>query len=214
MSVGGLAGGILWAGTGFLFATFVTTSVRTMSIYATFAVVILALIWLYLCWLTLLIGALVSFYAQNPEHLRIGYRPISMGSRQRELIAFTLMIESATAFRDGDRKPTLSDVADKLRLPSILLVPVVNRLVTAGLLSRTRKDELFPQRDPNGINLQQIIDAVRESQSIDVFPEGHWPRLVGDIKFRLDSALNTALADQSLYDLIDSESSAAEEQAD
>lgn len=205
--VGGLAGGILWAGTGFLFATFVATSARTLSIYATFAIVILALIWLYLCWLTLLIGALVSFYAQNPEHLRIGYRPISMGNRQRELIAFTLMTEAAKAFRDGDRKPTLSGVADILHLPSILLVPVLNRLVTAGLLSRTRKDVLFPQRDPNGIQLEQIMAAVRESQSTDVFPEGRWPPLVATVKTRLDSALNNSLADKSLYDLLDSEKS-------
>lgn len=208
--IGGLAGGILWAGTGFLFATFVTSSARTMSIYATFAIVILALIWLYLCWLTLLIGALVSFYAQNPEHLRIGYRPISMGSRQRELIACTLMIEAAKAFRDGSRNPTLADVADSLRLPSIVLVPIVNRLVTAGLLSRTRKDELFPQRDPAGIQLAHIIDAVRNSQSIDVFPEGQWPPVVGELKSRLDSALNTEFADQSLYELLDAESPIAE----
>jgi membrane protein len=212
--IGGLAGGILWAGTGFLFATFVATSARTLSIYATFAIVILALIWLYLCWLTLLIGALVSFYAQNPEHLRIGYRPISMGSSQRELIAFTLMIEVAKTFRDGGRKPTLADVADTLRLPSILLVPVVNRLVTAGLLSRTRQDELFPQRDPNGIRLAQVIDAVRESQSIDVFPEGRWPELVNDLKCRVDLALNTVLADQSLYDLLDTQESTSQKKTD
>ena len=65
---------MLWATSGVLFTTFVMSSVRTISIYATFAIVILALIWLYLCWLILLVGALVSFYTQNPEHLRLGYR--------------------------------------------------------------------------------------------------------------------------------------------
>ena len=208
--LGGLIGGILWAGTGALFAEFVASSARTITIYATFAIMILALIWLYLCWLILLVGALVSFYAQNPEHLRIGYRRISMGSHQRELIAFSLMIETATAFRDGVSQPTVTDIAGTLRLPGMLLAPIVNRLVAAGLLSRTGKDQLFPQRDPDGISLKQVINAVREPQSTDVFPEGRWPELVVNISNRVDSALDEALAGQSLYDLLETEKPGAD----
>jgi len=210
--IGGLAGGILWATTGILFAEFVASSVRTMTIYATFAVVILALIWLYLCWLILLIGALVSFYVQNPEHLRVGYSPISMGSRQRELIAFSLMIDATRAFRDGSKQPTLADIAGKLKLPGILLAPVANRLVTAGLLTRTSKDHLFPQRDPGGIYLVQVIDAVREPQTTDVFPGGLWPELAADISNRVTSAIDGTLGDQSLYDLLETENSPTDEE--
>ena len=212
--IGGLTGGILWATTGVLFAEFVATSARTITIYATFAIAILTLIWLYLCWLILLIGALVSFYVQNPDHLRVGYRPISMGSRQREQIAFSLMIEATKAFRDGSDQPTLSDVASKLRLPGLLLVPVANRLVAAGLLSRTGKDHLFPQRDPNGIYLSQIIDAVREPQSTDVFPGGRWPELVIDISSGVTSAIHGALGDQTIYDFLDTAASTADKPKD
>ena len=120
------------------------------------------------------------------------------------------MIEAATAFRDGASQPTVTDVAGKLRLPGLLLAPIVNRLVAAGLLSRTGKDQLFPQRDPNGIYLRQVINAVREPQSTDVFPEGHWPELVIKIGNRVDSALDGALARQSLYDLLDTEKPGAD----
>ena len=205
--IGGMAGGFLWAGSGFLFATFVATSARALSIYATFAIVILALIWLYLCWLTLLIGALVSFYVQNPEHLRVGYRPVSIGSRQRELIAFSVMIESARAFREGGRQPSMSDLSSRLKLPELLISPVINRLVAAELLSRSGRDKIFPQRDPDSINLRQIMDAVREPQSTDVFPEGRWPELASAVSGRVDKALDQALAEQSLYELLDSDAS-------
>jgi YihY family inner membrane protein len=56
--VGGAVGGVLWAGTGALFAAFVVDSATTLSIYATFAIAITALFWLYLCWHILLVGAL------------------------------------------------------------------------------------------------------------------------------------------------------------
>jgi membrane protein len=201
--MGGLTGGMLWAATGFLFAAFVATSARTLSIYATFAIVILALIWIYLCWLILLVGALVSFYVQNPERLRLGYRPISLGGRQREQIAMSIMTMSAEAFRNGTKPPTLIDVANSLDLPNMLLSPVARRLSAAGLLTRTTKNELYPQRDPGRIEVKSIIDAVREPQKIDVFPEGRWPQPVIDVNDRLEAAMSDALGQRSIYDVID-----------
>jgi membrane protein len=206
--MGGLTGGILWAATGFLFATFVASSARTLSIYATFAIVILALIWIYLCWLILLVGALVSFYAQNPERLRLGYRPISLGGRQREQIAMSIMTMSAEAFRNGAKPPTLSDVADALALPNMLLSPIAWRLAAAGLLTRTTRNELYPQRDPDRISLRTVIAAVREPQKTDVFPEGQWPPHVIDVNERLKSAMDDALGDTSLYELLDKDEDA------
>lgn len=208
--MGGLTGGILWAATGFMFAAFVATSARTLSIYATFAIVILALIWLYLCWLILLIGALVSFYTQNPERLRLGYRQISLGGRQREQIALSLMILSAQAFRDGDPPPTLVQVADSLKLPGLLISPVADRLAAAGLLTHTPKGELFPQRDPDGIRLKSVINAVREPQTTDVFPDGRWPAPVVAVNGMVEVAMDEALGDQSLYDLLEDKKAAAD----
>jgi membrane protein len=201
---GGLTGGILWATTGVLFATFVATSARTLSIYATFAIVILALIWLYLCWVILLVGALVSFYTQNPEHLRLGYRPASLSGRQREQIALSLMTMAAKAFRDGGDQPTLSEAADALHFPGFLLSPIANRLVAAGLLGRTARDQLYPQRDPGKIRLTAVIEAIRTPQTNDIFPGGHWPQLVTDVSERMDAAMDDALRGQSLYELLDS----------
>jgi membrane protein len=200
---GGLTGGILWATTGMVFATFVATSARTMSIYATFAIVILALIWLYLCWLILLVGALVSFYTQNPEHLRLGYRRATLSGRQAEQIALTLMTMAAKAFREGGDQPTLSEVADDLKLPGFLLSPIANRLVAAGLLGRTAKNALYPQRDPGGIQLKAVIEAVRTPQTVDVYTGGRWPKLVIGVSDRMDAAMDDALGRQSLYELLD-----------
>ena len=201
--IGGLTGGVLWAGTGILFATFVANSTRTFSIYTTFAIVIIALIWLYLVWLILLVGSQVAFYIQNPEQLRLGYQRPNIGGRQREEIALSLMCKAAAAFRAGSGQPTLGEVADAIQLPNLLLVPIVERLAAAGLLARSTKDRLFPQHDPNQITVTEIIAAVRETQSSDIFPEGHWPSPVDNVSRRIDTAVQDALGDQSLYELLD-----------
>jgi len=81
--VGGLSGGILWATLGMIFAAFIANSARNQTIYASFAIAITTLIWLYLNWLILLIGAQIAFYFQNPAYLRIGRREPRLSNSMR-----------------------------------------------------------------------------------------------------------------------------------
>ena len=64
---------------------------RTMVIYAGFAIVIVALIWLYVSWLILLLGAQLSFYVQNPQYLRPGRGEIQLNASLRERVALSIM---------------------------------------------------------------------------------------------------------------------------
>ena len=209
--LGGVVGGLLWAASGFLFTAFVVSSVRTMSIYATFAIVIFALIWLHLCWLILLVGALVSFYAQNPEHLRLGFRRLSAGVRLWEQIAFGIMTQTAAAFRDGSPQPTIAEIADAARLPALILMPVINRLVAANLVTRTSKNQLFPHQDPANITLNAILAAVRDTQTIDAWSTGVWPPVVNKLSGRIDNALDRELGNTSIYELLDAEVTEADQ---
>ncbi len=201
--VGGLTGGVLWATSGVLFASFVASSARTLTIYSTFAIVIIALIWLYLCWLILLVGAQVAFYLQHPEQLRLGYRPLYLGSRQREQIALSVMALVAAAFREQRPHPRIDDVSQRLGLPVVVLLPTVNRLENAGLLVRTERNELLPSRDPRQIRLLDVLAAVREPQATDIFPEGRWPAVVQAASARLYAALEQTFGETDLYSLLD-----------
>ncbi|MCK7580860.1 MAG: YihY/virulence factor BrkB family protein [Chromatiales bacterium] len=57
---------------------------KTAAIYAGFAVVLLFLVWVYLSWLILLLGAQLSFYVQHPEHLRSGHAEVPLTGALRE----------------------------------------------------------------------------------------------------------------------------------
>ena len=65
--VGGVAAGFAWASVGVIFATFVVFSSRAQLIYSGFAVAITTLIWLYLNWLILLMGAQLAFITRIPR---------------------------------------------------------------------------------------------------------------------------------------------------
>ena len=211
---GGLVGGILWATTGALFAAFVAGSTRTLTIYATFAIVIIALLWLYFCWLILLIGAQVSFYVQHPEYLRLGYRDPSVGSRQREQTALTVMLMVGQKFRAGSPPLTLPTLAAHLRLPVIALEPILDRLDDAGLLTSSADDELLPQREPARITLREIVAAVRDSTAARQAGPDSWPESVCDISGRMQLALDQALGDETLADLLDKAESQGADQSE
>ena len=203
--VGGITGGVLWAFSGVLFATFVVSSSRNVTIYASFAVVIIALMWLYISWLILLVGAQASFYIQHPEYLRIGYRQLNVGNQMREQSALSLMLMVAEAFRDGGKSYTTNQVAARLNVPGIVLGPLTKRLVAAGLLEIGKRDQLMPARDPGGITLGEVIAAVRSGHEQDIFQHGDWPTKVEKVFTEIDTLTSGRLGNTSLYALLDEE---------
>lgn len=203
--LGGLTGGLLWAFSGVLFATFVVSSTRNASIYASFAIIVVALMWLYISWLILLVGAQTAFYAQKPEYLRMGYRQLLVGNQIREQAAMSMMLMIAAAFRDSNKSYTTNDVASRLELPGILLGPVKKRLVTSGLLEIGSKDQLIPARDPATISLMEVIDAVRMAYDDDVYRGGNWPDKVDKVFGEINGQISATLHNRSLYDLLDAE---------
>jgi membrane protein len=201
--VGGFSGGVMWATTGMFFTQFVAQSTRNADIYAGFAIVIIALIWLYVSWLILLIGAQIAFYFEHTQYLRIGYQRINIGNKLREKIALGTMTLTAKAFRNSGKPTTIESIANSVGLPGILVQPIANRLQMAGLVQLTSNNRILPGRDPGQIALRDIVQAVRDPQNADIFPPGHWPAEVTEVADELDVAMNEALADRSLYDLLD-----------
>jgi membrane protein len=203
-ATGGLVGGVLWAATGALFARFVVTSTQTLSIYATFAVAITALIWLHLCWLILLIGAQVAFYVQHPDYLRLGYRAHEPSSRDLEGLALATMLRVGSAFTHGTLRPGPGQLAEELGLPGIVLSPVLARLESAGLLTRSEHDELLPNRDPARITLREILAAVREPRQTDEVLAVGWPAAVRQVQGRVATAIDSTLGNETLAELVES----------
>ncbi len=201
--VGGVTGGFLWAASGMLFATFVATSTRNVDIYASFAVLIIALMWLYISWLILLIGAQASFYLQNPEYTRVGYRTLRLGNELIEQMALSLMLLVAGNFRKGAGPLSTNTVAERIGVPGILLTTVRERLTSAGLLETGTRNRLMPGRDPATISVADVFVAMRGAHDSDIYRTGNWPAAVRTVFSDIAAATEPRLRALSLYDLLD-----------
>jgi membrane protein len=201
--VGGVIGGFMWAAMGVIFTNFILYATRTLMVYAGFAVAITTLIWLYLNWLILLIGAQVAFYHQRPAFLRTGRQEPRLSNSMRERLALDIMFLVGRAFRTPDRTITSSEVSGKLRIPSIALAPLTHGLESAGLLMSTEKEELLPGREMARIKLKDILDVVRAKGETGSLSEPSWSDTIDELCGNLDTVVHQVVAERTLSDLLD-----------
>jgi membrane protein len=203
--VGGVVGGVLWETIGWGFGSFVVTTTRYGAIYSGFAVLILFMIWLYVSWLILLVGAEVSFYHQNPQHLFLRASDHAPDGRRLEQIAVSIMFLIADHFFRNKEPWTETALVSRFSPDSELVRNIVEALEQKGLIVETAADPpaYLPARDLDTVTLREVYDAVRLSGS-----EGGPGRdrivhdAVEEIVREVDEAIAGALRDRTLKDLI------------
>jgi membrane protein len=199
---GGAVAAFLWVAIGGLFASFVAVSTQTQAIYAGFAIVIVALVWIYVNWLVLLIGAQLAFYLQHPQLLRHGRQDFHLDSTSREELALALMSAVATNFVQPVRPLNLADVAERVEVPARALASVARAHEARGLLLITEESGLVPGRAIDNIKLAEILDAARRhTGNVAMQPQISGPavRVAGEV----DAAIRASVEGRTLRDLVE-----------
>jgi membrane protein len=200
--IGGVTAGIIWALVGKVFTAVILYSSQMVAVYTGFAIVLTTLIWVYMSWLILLIGAQLAFYVQFPQYLRHGQEAIELCDSDREQAGLSIMYLIGRDYGAGKSFWTAGRLAAELDIPGIALAPVLARLERGGLILATEKEQFVPGREPAGILLADILDAVRNLQigrlSVEVRPV---PAAV-QVMSGVESAIRHELGTRSLKDLI------------
>ncbi len=164
-AVGGSSAGILWAAAGKLFASFVVGSTKYAAIYSSFAIIIIALIWVYINWMILLLGAQIAFYTQHPKALRLGRQRIEIRGRRREALALDLMMRVSRQFLSGPPPPHLADLAETMSVPGEALTNLADALHAGGLIEYAEDGGLLPGRDLANLRVAEVLRVLRQSSS-------------------------------------------------
>src|SRR5580704_13321502 len=159
--IGGVTAGVIWALVGKVFTAVIVYSSQLVAVYTGFAIVLTTLIWVYLSWLILLIGAQLAFYVQFPQYLRHGQETIELSGSDREQVGLSIMYLIGRDYGAGKSYWNAGRLAAELDVPGIALAPVLARLERSGLIAVTEKEQFVPGRGPEAILLADILDAVR-----------------------------------------------------
>ncbi|HEA51744.1 hypothetical protein LCGC14_1525050 [marine sediment metagenome] len=171
--IGGLVAGVSWQAGGLLFASFVAGSARYAAIYSSFAIGITMLIWIYLNWMILLLGASLAFYLQNPGSIAKRTH-VQLSPELQERIALAMMWLVARPFSEGKKAPQQEALEHLLRVPGEVTRGVSDKLIRAGLISLagSQGDQLVPGRTLDLITVGDVLGVVRhdEDRVVDRLP--------------------------------------------
>lgn len=204
--VGGVVAGVLWQTSGWAFAAFVATSTNYAAIYSGFAILILLLIWLYLSWMILLLGAQVAFYVQHPQYVTREPVRFDLSNRLRERLALQLMFMVADHHLNGREPWTLDAFAQHLGLPMQPVNQVLRLMINTGFVAETNEEPpaYLPRRDIETIALADLLDVVRsagESRLLTVKSLPHQDQ-VEDAMESVRRAVQQQLGARTLRDLV------------
>jgi membrane protein len=163
--IGGLIAGISWQAGSLVFATFVAGSTKYAAIYSSFAIGIILLIWIYINWMILLLGANIAFYLQHPENVSRQQR-IDFSPELQENVAMALMWMVCKPFGEGKPAPQQEWLEHQLGVPGDVTRRISEKLIRQGLLNLTGPDGdlLTPGRSLDLISVSDVLHAARKDE--------------------------------------------------
>lgn len=204
--VGGLLAGFLWETVGWIFASFVVSSTKYTAIYSGFAIIIMFMIWLYLSWLILLVGAKVSYYHQYPQFLSVKKETLLLSNRLKEKLSVLIMVLISSNYYYNRQAWTLESLVSHLSLPVEPVQEVLGVLENKGFILKTGDTipAYFPARDLETMKIREILSSVRSAEIIPFSVEHRFLSLpsVDRILDRVDHAIGDSLKEDSVKDLV------------
>ena len=171
---------------------------RYNAIYGTFAAIPLMLLWLQMSWFIVLIGAEISYAAQNVRNFSFEKETRNISRRYRDF--FTLMITSAIVQRFADEKLPLTaeQLSLRCKVPARLTSDILDELLELRIISATPSphDERVmayqPAIDINLITVNGLMSKLDERGSEDFMID-----MEGDFREHWDALVSSRM---SLYD--------------
>lgn len=181
-----------------LFAVYVTLMPGFNMVYGAFAAIPVFLLWVFLCWCVILIGAEVSaalpYWGHERWHQAVA-RPAHRLDFQKGLELLGALAHS----RDAVRGATLRDLSLSVAAPLDWLEDMLDQLVAKGVVRRERGPRFRLVADPQAITLAEAWDWFHDAPMGSVLPAG-LDQFAGDFtgvfKERLSRPLHQWLSDR------------------
>jgi len=202
---GGVIAGVLWESSGVLFTSFIGGSTSYAAIYSGLAILLMFMIWLYVGWIILLIGASITFYHQNPQQLKWKQENNHISGRMRDQLALQAMVSIARVHdRQSEFHPSLENLAACQQVPVEVLRRILDALQGDGLIQQSKQDppHYLPGASLQRIKLAEILRCARQAEDDGRSQRLHSDAVVDRLLRELDEELESHLAEQSLAELL------------
>jgi len=204
--IGGIIAGIFWQVSSILFAKGVASSAKYFAIYSTLAIVILFMIWQYISWLIVLIGAQISYCAQKIDYSGINLKATEISSKLKERITLSVMYIVGSNYSKGLKNLSLDQIVDITNMPYEFVFSSITELKKKNLLVESSESPTtyLPAKNLALISLREIIYTSRTNEQSEIFINKTDENFVDvdSILNNIDSSIYESLDNKSLKDLV------------
>jgi membrane protein len=195
-SVGALVVAALLLGNNFVTFLYVKRVVLEKSLYGSLAILPVLMFGLYVFWLFVLIGGVVSYALQNVHFRNSQAAWSTLTEAMRERMALVVFLTICRRFRDCLPPISASMLSTLLKVPTQLLNECLNRLVRLELITtlrpppdRTATDYLYQPARP--LNRMTLFDFKTLDDNLGEDPVGTSLEQIDPLVARYEAALLT-----------------------
>ena len=205
--LGGVLAGTLWQIAQWAYLYFQIGVAKYGAIYGTFAVVPLLLVWLYVGWTIILLGAEYAWAHQNLKSYILERQITHPSFAFREMLILEIMITIANNFFRGGQPLNSDDLSNRLQAP----IPLVNELLqslcdTKYLLRGAGEAATYlPARALETINMVNLLRDFQEEGNSPRGPLRHPSPKVQEILTKRKAAMEGNLGALTLRDMVEEE---------
>lgn len=162
---GAVVAALLFKGASSVFTLFIVGSTKYTAIYATFATMVILILWTYFMWFIVLMGSSVAYFYQHAEKLQFLQRNIGLSPKSRDELALQLMVLVIRQYYDGKPPLTVIRLSELLEIPDDIVEELARNLVRGGFLIETdgRKEAFIPGRPPEESSVSTLLQYLRNS---------------------------------------------------
>ena len=199
--LGGVVGGTLWQFAQWGYVRYQIGVAKYNAIYGALSQLPILLVWIYVSWVILLLGAEIAFAYQNLG--RYTESKIVAFNKEHSIAYRLLEVLKAVVrrFANGETPYTINTLSESLQVPRTLLAPPLTRLEDLGWIAALdgRETYIVFQRPPDKMPLHQVL-----SLDMDGKQRQRGESLV-EILQRADKGIRLALEDLTVQDLLEVE---------
>jgi membrane protein len=163
VAIGGVFGGTLWSSAVYGYASYAQHSAFYSTVYGSLSAIPIFLLWLYVSWVIVLLGAQVAFATENLTTFREELLASRASTAARELLALRIAVEVAGRFLCGEPAINRDELPHVLQASGRLVNRMVDELLEIGCLVQVGSEEsLGPGCDPRSLTPTELLERLRQ----------------------------------------------------
>jgi membrane protein len=167
-SAGGIIGGTLWQFCQLAYIHYQFGFRTYGAIYGALSQLPMLLIWIFVSWIILLLGAEIAFAHQNLARFRLRQRWRAQPTVNRSYWGLQLLLLVCERFEAGKSPPTIMELAEELSVPADETRALLEIMENMGVLKAGGENgyEVLPAKDMKHLMVLDLVEGLEQRESV------------------------------------------------